>query len=75
MHAEHAELISALRAENQRLTVDNAQVSELRTIIDAQDRMLSEYEGMVRKATATNDQLIVIVRELREKLEKATKCP
>jgi conjugal transfer/entry exclusion protein len=75
MHAEHAELISALRAENQRLTVDNAQVSELRTIIDAQDRMLSEYEGMVRKATATNDQLIVIVRELREKLEKANKCP
>lgn len=75
MHPEHAELISALRRENQQLTVDNAQVSELRTIIDAQDKALLEYEGMMRKAANTNDQLIEIIKSLKAQLESATKCP
>ena len=39
MHAEHAELISALRRENQRLTVENAEIGHLRSIIDAQDQL------------------------------------
>lgn len=75
MHQEHAELISALRRENAQLTVDNAQVSELRSIIDAQDKLLSEYEGMVRKAANTNDQLIAIIKDLKAQLESATRCP
>jgi low affinity Fe/Cu permease len=75
MHPEHAELISALRRENERLTIENAKVSELQTIIDAQDRMLGDYEGMVRRATNLNDQLIVRVRELNDEVRRLTECP
>ena len=41
MHTEHHELIAALRAENDRLTRQNAELGALRAIIDAQDKLLA----------------------------------
>lgn len=68
MHAEHAELISALRAENFRLTEQNAEISGLRAVVDAQDKLL------VQAAKIIADQMIAIER-CRKLCEEATRCP
>ena len=47
MHAEHAELISALRAENRRLNSENATLRELQTVIDAQDEVLAKAQRLI----------------------------
>ena len=68
MHAEHAELISALRRENARLTVENAELSHLRAIIEAQDEL------MRRASKVIADQQETIGR-CQKLLEDALKCP
>jgi len=68
MHAEHAELISALRRENARLTVENSELSHLRAIIDAQDQLMRRAEKVIA------DQQETIVR-CQKLLEDALKCP
>lgn len=68
MHAEHAELISALRRENARLTVENAELSHLRAIIDAQDNL------MRRASKVIADQSETITR-CQKLLEDALRCP
>lgn len=68
MHAEHAELISALRAENFRLTEQNAEIGGLRSVIDAQDKLL------VQAAKIIADQMTLIDRQ-RAIIEEALKCP
>lgn len=68
MHAEHAELISALRAENFRLTEQNAEIGGLRSVVDAQDKLL------VQAAKIIADQMTLIDRQ-RAIIEEALKCP
>lgn len=68
MHAEHAELISALRLENLRLTTQNAELGALRSIIAAQDALLIRSAGLIA------DQQEIIARAQRL-LEDALKCP
>lgn len=68
MHAEHAELISALRRENARLTVENAELSHLRAIIDAQDELVRRASKVIA------DQQETIAR-CQKLLEDALKCP
>lgn len=68
MHAEHAELISALRRENQRLTVENAEIGHLRCIVDAQDELLRQSSKLLAdcQQTLLRQQLL---------LNEALKCP
>lgn len=68
MHAEHAELISALRRENARLTVENAEIGHLRSIIDAQDQLLKQ----AAKLLADSQQTMIKQAKL---LDEALKCP
>lgn len=68
MHAEHAELISALRRENQRLTDENAEIGHLRAIIDAQDQLLKQAS----KLLADSQQTMIRQQKL---LDEALKCP
>ena len=68
MHAEHAELISALRRENQRLTVENAEISNLRSIVDAQDKLMRQAGKLIA------DQQETLIRYQRL-LEDALRCP
>ena len=68
MHAEHAELISALRRENQRLTVENAEIGHLRSIIHAQDELLKQ----AAKLLADSQQTMIKQAQL---IEEALKCP
>lgn len=68
MHAEHAELIAALRAENARLTVDNAELSGLRAIIDAQDKLLMVAADTMKRQQEHIERL---ARELRSFVEAA----
>lgn len=68
MHAEHAELISALRRENNRLTVENAEIGHLRAIIDAQDQLLKQ----AAKLLADSQQTMIKQAKL---IEEALKCP
>ena len=68
MHAEHAELIAALRSDNQRLTVENAEIGHLRAIIDAQDQLLKQ----AAKLLADSQQTMIRQQKL---LDEALKCP
>jgi len=68
VHAEHAELISALRRENARLTVENAEIGHLRSIIDAQDQLLKQ----AAKLLADSQQTMIKQAKL---LDEALKCP
>jgi hypothetical protein len=75
MHAEHAELISALRAENHRLTVQVGELSQLQTIIDAQDIVLSKAQRTLVEQGKVIERPLDIIRELSGKLEDALRCP
>lgn len=68
MHAEHAELIAALRRENIRLTVENAELGHLRTIIDAQDQLIRRAEKVIADQQET-------IGRCQKLLEDALKCP
>jgi len=75
MHAEHAELISALRAENHELTRKVGELSQLQTIIDAQDLVLSKAQRtMVEQGKVIERQQEAILM-LRAQLDEALKCP
>jgi hypothetical protein len=63
MHTEHFELIAALRAENDRLTRENAELGALRAIIDAQDKLLAS-------ASAELGRQEKFLREVQRQLEE-----
>jgi len=63
MHTEHHELIAALRAENERLTRQNAELGALRAIIDAQDKLLAS-------ASAELERQEKFLREIQRQLEE-----
>jgi ATP phosphoribosyltransferase len=66
MHAEHAELISALRAENERLTIKVAELSQLQTVIDAQDKVLAAAQRTMRDQGKVIDRLVTELRSYTE---------
>ena len=66
MHAEHAELISALRAEVEHLNQKLARMGELQAIIDAQDRLLTVADresSRIREILEKQEQLILDLRK------------
>jgi len=63
MHTEHHELIAALRAENDRLTRENAELGALRAIIDAQDKLLQVANIELEKQAQ-------FMRHMQKKLEE-----
>jgi chorismate mutase len=63
MHTEHHELIAALRAENYRLTRENAELGALRSVIDAQDKLLAS-------ASAELAHQAKFMAEIKRKLEE-----
>ncbi len=63
MHTEHHELIAALRAENDRLTRENAELGALRAIIDAQDKLLQVANIELGKQAQ-------FMRDMQQKLEE-----
>lgn len=63
MHTEHHELIAALRAENDRLTRQNAELGALRAIIDAQDKLLAS-------ASAELAHQEKFLREIQQRLKE-----
>ena len=75
MHAEHAELISALRSENHRLTVANAELVTYRAIIKGQDELLKNAQRIIDKQQATLEEQMRLLFEMSAKLEEAGKCP
>ena len=75
IHAEHAELISALRAENHRLTVQVGELSQLQTIIDAQDIVLSKAQRTLVEQGKVIERQLQIIRDLTNRLEDALRCP
>lgn len=74
MHAEHAELIAALRAENHDLTQRVAKVSELQAIIDAQDRLLAVADREAARILEVLEKQQHLINELRARLGE-TRCP
>jgi hypothetical protein len=66
MHAEHAELIAALRAEVNDLNVRLGKANELKAIVEAQDRLLNVAEKELQKlrdALTRQGELIAKMRE------------
>jgi len=66
MHTEHAELISALRAEVEHLNQKLARMGELQAIIDAQDRLLTVADresSRIREILEKQEQLILDLRK------------
>jgi len=66
MHAEHAELIAALRAEVNDLNVRLGKANELKAIVEAQDRLLVVAEKELQKlrdALTSQGELIAKMRE------------
>jgi septal ring factor EnvC (AmiA/AmiB activator) len=63
MHTEHFELIAALRAENDRLTRQNAELGALRAIIDAQDKLLASASAELARQEK-------FLREVQRQLEE-----
>ena len=66
MHAEHAELISALRRENERLTIKVAELSALQTVIDAQDKVLAAAQKTLREQGDIIQRLLIELRSYTE---------
>ena len=66
MHAEHAELISALRQENERLTIKVAELSALQTVIDAQDKVLAAAQKTLREQGDIIQRLVIELRSYTE---------
>jgi cobalamin biosynthesis protein CbiG len=66
MHAEHAELISALRQENERLNIKVAELSALQTVIDAQDKVLAAAQKTLREQGDIIQRLVIELRSYTE---------
>ena len=74
MHAEHAELISALRAEVNHANIQLSKMGELRTIIDAQDKLLAAADVEARRAIKIIEEQQGLINELRAALAERY-CP
>ena len=68
MHAEHAELISALRAEVEHLNQKLARMGELQAIIDAQDRLLTVADRESRRILEILEKQEQLILDLRNRL-------
>lgn len=66
MHAEHAELIAALRQENERLNIKVAELSALQTVIDAQDKVLAAAQKTLREQGDIIQRLVIELRSYTE---------
>ena len=75
MHAEHAELISALRSENQRLTVENSEMVTLRAIISGQDQLLKNPQKIINNQQALLERQLTMLAEMNAQIQAAEKCP
>ena len=75
MHAEHAELISALRSENQRLTVENSEMVTLRAIISGQDQLLKNAQKIINNQQALLERQLTMLAEMNAQIQAAEKCP
>lgn len=51
MHAEHAELIATLRRENLALNAKLADMSQMQSVIDGQDKLLAVAASTIRSLT------------------------
>jgi len=68
IHAEHAELISALRAEVEHLTQKCAKVAELEAVIAAQDRLLTVADREARRILEILEKQEQLILDLRNRL-------
>lgn len=75
MHGEHAELISALRSENQRLTVENSEIVTLRAIISGQDQLLKNAQKIINNQQALLERQLMMLAEMNAQIQAAEKCP
>jgi len=66
MHAEHAELIAALRAEVNDLNVRLGKANELKAIVEAQDRLLIVAEKELQKLRDALERQGELLAKLRE---------
>lgn len=66
MHAEHAELIAALRQENERLNIKVSELSALQTVIDAQDKVLAAAQKTLREQGDIIQRLVIELRSYTE---------
>jgi len=75
MHAEHAELIAALRAENHELTRKVGELSQLQTIIDAQDIVLNKAQRTLIEQGKVIERQKEALMLMQAKLDEALRCP
>lgn len=66
MHAEHAELIAALRAEVNDLNVRLSRANELKAIVDAQDRLLAVADRELKNLRDALERQGELIAKLRE---------
>lgn len=66
MHAEHAELIAALRAEVNDLNVRLSRANELKAIVEAQDRLLAVADRELNKLRDALERQGELLAKLRE---------
>lgn len=66
MHAEHAELIAALRAEVNDLNVRLGKANDLKAIVEAQDRLLVVAEKELQKLRDALTQQGELIAKMRE---------
>jgi len=66
MHAEHAELIAALRAEVNDLNVRLSRANELKAIVDAQDRLLAVADRELKNLRNALERQGELIAKLRE---------
>lgn len=57
MHAEHAELIAALRRENLELNAKCSEIIGLQAVIDGQDKLLQSAAAIIREQREMIDKL------------------
>ena len=75
MHAEHAELIAALRRENFDLNRRLADMGDLKTICNAQEVVMERAQRTLLEQGKVIERQLEIIRELTAKLEEAMRCP
>lgn len=74
MHSEHAELISALRAENDHLNRQLARAMEWKTVAEAQEKLMAVGEAAMERAIATIREQSEMLDRYRIELE-GRRCP
>ena len=74
MHAEHAELISALRAENDHLNKQLSRAMEWKAVAEAQEKLMAVGEAAMERAIATIREQSEMLDRYRIELE-GRRCP